>query len=115
MIDWSNHLVYSKGPSFYQKVFAMPAKYISPPAGTKSIGSYEAKTHLPQILRQVQAGQIFEISVRGQAVARLVPAVALAQQRESASSKMREFMRVQISVSAGAGMDLREMLEDGRA
>lgn len=93
----------------------MSAKSISPPAGTKSIGSYEAKTHLPQLLRQVQAGQTFEISVRGQAVARLVPAVAPAQRRESAASKMREFMQAQRETSAGAGMDLREILEDGRA
>jgi antitoxin (DNA-binding transcriptional repressor) of toxin-antitoxin stability system len=67
------------------------------------------------VCRQVQAGQTFEISVRGQAVARLGPAVAPAQRRESAGSKMREFMQAQRELGAGAGMDLREMLEDGRA
>ena len=97
------------------KAFAMPSKPSSSASSPKSIGSYEAKTHLPHLLRQVQAGQTFEISVRGQAVARLVPAVAPAQRRESAASKMREFMQAQRAASAGAGMDLREMLEDGRA
>jgi hypothetical protein len=97
------------------KAFAMPAKPSSPPASPKSIGSYEAKTHLPHLLRQVQAGETFEISVRGQAVARLVPAVAPAQRRESAGSKMREFMQAQRELGAGADIDLREMLEDGRA
>ena len=93
----------------------MQSKTISPPASPKTIDSSEAKTHLPHLLREVQAGQTFEISVRGQAVARLVPAVAPAQRRESAGSKMREFMLAQREASAGAGMDLREMLEDGRA
>jgi prevent-host-death family protein len=100
------------------KTFAMSAKStksISLSTGPKSIGSYEAKTHLPLLLRQVQAGQSFEISVRGQAVARLVPAQLPAQQRESAAARMREFMQAQREAQVGAGLDLQHMIEDGRA
>ncbi len=43
---------------------------------TQTVGSYEAKTRLPQLLREVQAGQVYEISIRGQTVARLAPAGA---------------------------------------
>ena len=37
------------------------------------IGAYEAKTRLPELLRQVKAGKRFTITNRGQAVADLVP------------------------------------------
>jgi prevent-host-death family protein len=37
------------------------------------IGAYEAKTHLPRILREVAAGQSFTITVRGKPVAELKP------------------------------------------
>lgn len=38
------------------------------------IGAYEAKTRLPELLREVQAGRSYVITVRGRAVAELVPA-----------------------------------------
>jgi prevent-host-death family protein len=37
------------------------------------IGSYEAKTKLPELLREVQAGQCFTITLRGKPVAIPVP------------------------------------------
>ena len=81
----------------------------------QSVGSYEAKTHLPELLRQVQSGQIFEISVRGHAVARLIPATSPQEQRELAVAKMRAFMQAQRVSCAGAGLDLRELIDEGRA
>lgn len=79
-----------------------------------SVGSYEAKTHLPQLLREVQAGKIFEISVRGHVVARLTSATS-EQQHEMAAAKMREFMHTQQISGVGANMDLRELINEGRA
>lgn len=38
------------------------------------VGSYEAKTKLPELLRGVQAGNRYTITLRGEAVADLVPA-----------------------------------------
>ena len=38
------------------------------------IGSYEAKTKLPELIRGVQAGNHYTITLRGEAVASLVPA-----------------------------------------
>jgi len=81
----------------------------------QSVGSYEAKTRLPELLRQVQAGQVFEISVRGHTVARLSPATSPQQQRESAVAKMREFMQAQCAKKVGAGLNLRELIDEGRA
>jgi prevent-host-death family protein len=37
------------------------------------IGSYEAKTKLPELLRLVQTGKRFTITTRGKAVADLIP------------------------------------------
>jgi len=40
---------------------------------TVTIGSYEAKTHLPRILDEVAAGRTYTITKHGREVARLVP------------------------------------------
>ncbi len=39
----------------------------------KQIGSYDAKTKLPEILRRVEAGESFTITNRGKPVADVVP------------------------------------------
>ncbi|MFT5548094.1 MAG: prevent-host-death family protein [Candidatus Azotimanducaceae bacterium] len=39
----------------------------------KEIGSYEAKTKLPEILRRVEAGETFTITNRGKPIADVVP------------------------------------------
>ena len=39
----------------------------------KKIGSYDAKTKLPEILRRVEAGERFTITNRGKPVADLIP------------------------------------------
>lgn len=39
----------------------------------KSIGAYEAKTHLPRLLDQAAAGETFSITKHGREVARIVP------------------------------------------
>jgi prevent-host-death family protein len=39
----------------------------------KSVGAYEAKTHLPQLLDRVASGEEIQITRNGRPVARLVP------------------------------------------
>jgi prevent-host-death family protein len=39
----------------------------------EEIGSYEAKTKLPEILRRVEAGEAFTITNRGKPIADVVP------------------------------------------
>lgn len=41
----------------------------------KEIGSYDAKTKLPEILRRVEAGESFTITNRGKPVADVVPSI----------------------------------------
>jgi len=40
---------------------------------TKTIGAFEAKTHLSELLERVRRGQVYRISKRGRAVAELRP------------------------------------------
>ena len=40
----------------------------------REVGSYEAKTRLPELLREVEQGETVVITRRGRPVARLVPA-----------------------------------------
>lgn len=39
----------------------------------EEIGSYDAKTKLPEILRRVEAGEAFTITNRGKPIADLIP------------------------------------------
>lgn len=39
----------------------------------ESIGLFEAKTHLSELIERVQAGESFQITKRGQPVAQLTP------------------------------------------
>ena len=40
----------------------------------RSVGSYEAKTHLPRLLSEVEKGGTIIITRRGKPIARIVPA-----------------------------------------
>ena len=44
-----------------------------PTVGTSKVGIFEAKTRLSEIVRLVDQGERFTITVRGRAVANLVP------------------------------------------
>jgi prevent-host-death family protein len=76
------------------------------------VGAYEAKTHLADFLRKVQAGAAYRITQRGKPVADLVPA-ATGQKRSAtrAAARMGEFMRAQPALSE---VDVRALLEEGR-
>ncbi len=79
---------------------------------TRTIGTFEAKTHLSELLEQVAAGESFVITRRGQPVAQLVPAqptlprLTIEQAIEGARS-----LRAQ--VQAGAG-EIRSWIDEGR-
>ena len=74
-----------------------------------SIGAYEAKTHLPRLLDQVERGETVTITKHGRVVARLVP-VASRSTPESVIAALR-IARVGVRL---AGDSVREMVEDGR-
>ncbi|HEC11864.1 MAG TPA: type II toxin-antitoxin system prevent-host-death family antitoxin [Acidiferrobacteraceae bacterium] len=51
----------------------------------KKIGSYDAKTKLPEILRRVEAGEAFTITNRGKPIADLVPSRVGGRQKTEAA------------------------------
>ena len=76
------------------------------------IGSYEAKTKLPELLRQVKTGKSFTITNRGEAVADLVPsAAASTKDKVAAAEKLKAFMRT----DPVRGMNIKALIEEGRA
>jgi len=76
------------------------------------IGSYEAKTKLPELLRQVKAGKSFTITRRGKAIADLVPSESeSSKNRADAVKSMQEFIRSRGRVK---GVNIKELLEEGR-
>ena len=76
------------------------------------IGSYEAKTKLPELLRQVKTGQSFTITNRGEAIADLVPsAAARTKDQAAAATKLLAFMQT----NRVRGVDIKALIEEGRS
>lgn len=80
------------------------------------VGSFEAKTKLPELLRGVQNGNSYTITLRGKAIADLLPAQSNKfSGAAGAVDEMRSFMRAcQATDRDGIG-DLKALIEDGRA
>ncbi len=80
-------------------------------ATSTKIGAYEAKTHLPDLLRKVQAGQHFTITRRGRPVAELTPIrTANSRGRLHAAGCMKAFMKQ----AQPFCVDTKAMSEEGR-
>jgi prevent-host-death family protein len=77
----------------------------------QSVGSYEAKTHLPALLDRVAQGEQITITRHGVPVAMLVPAAGPSRPdvRETirAMAEFRKEHRLD-------GLSIREMIEQGR-
>jgi antitoxin (DNA-binding transcriptional repressor) of toxin-antitoxin stability system len=76
------------------------------------VGSYEAKTKLPELLRGIQAGNRYTITLRGEAVADLVPAEASKRSDAVAAvDDMLSFMQAHRSMD---NLDLKALINEGR-
>lgn len=75
-----------------------------------TVGAYEAKTHLPQLLERVARGERIVITRHGVPVAELAPVggVDLGEQ-EHAIERLKTFRR-----GHQAGGTLRAMIDEGR-
>lgn len=77
------------------------------------IGSYEAKTKLPELLRGVQAGKRYTITLRGEPIADLVPAESgAANDVAAAAEQLRKLM---LSSEPIKGVDIKALINEGRA
>jgi len=60
-----------------------------PTTNSRAIGAFEAKAKLSEILRKVEQGERFTITVRGRAVAHLVPVLTKSNHaREEAVTRL---------------------------
>lgn len=76
------------------------------------VGSYEAKTKLPELLRQVQKGRRFTITNRGEAIAELIPFTGSMNKNQALVTKrLKAFMREE----PVPGVSIKELIEEGRA
>jgi prevent-host-death family protein len=80
-----------------------------------TVGSYEAKTHLPQLLERVEHGETITITRHGKPVARLVPAVAITPRPAAADAvaAMAKFQR-QEGPTLGGKITIRDLINEGR-
>lgn len=77
----------------------------------RSIGAYEAKTHLPRLLDEVAGGERITITKHGVPVAVLVPPDAsFRQDPEAVLRWMRDFRKGHRL----DGVTIRELIDDGR-
>ena len=75
------------------------------------VGSYEAKTHLPALLKRVAKGEEITITKHGAPIAKLVPAPA--EEKRDIQRLIDELctFRDQHPLK---GLSLRKMIEEGR-
>ena len=76
----------------------------------EKVGSYDAKTKLPEILRRVESGESFTITNRGKPVADLIPSRSTDRLKaESAINNILKAKKHKLSDSL-----LNELKEEGR-
>jgi prevent-host-death family protein len=77
----------------------------------KTVGAFEAKTHLNELLARVTRGETIRITRRGIPVAKLVPAA------EGEQKDLRELVREIREIRKGAslkGVSIRKLIDEGR-
>lgn len=77
----------------------------------ETVGSFEAKTHLAQLLERVAEGEEFLITKHGKPVARLVPTTVKPKPDVRAAVEAMKQLRKGRTLG---GLSIREMIEEGR-
>jgi prevent-host-death family protein len=77
----------------------------------ETVGSYEAKTHLPNLLRRAARGEKITITKHGVPVAMLVPADAT--NKQNAKEVIEEIKRLRKGRRL-RGVTIRQLIEEGR-
>ena len=81
-----------------------------------TVGSFEAKTKLAELLDRVEAGESITITRRGKPVAMLVPAAADEAERARKRALIEEIRRKRVGWDRGAkpGTTIAELIKAGR-
>jgi len=78
----------------------------------ETVGAYEAKTHLSQLLDRVARGEEIQITRNGRPVARLVPEPA--EEAADVRSLIAEIKEFRKGRKLGDGVTIRDLIEEGR-
>jgi prevent-host-death family protein len=76
----------------------------------RSVGAYEAKTHLSRLLEEVERGETIEITKHGVPIAILSPVV---RDREDRRAVLDELLAFRREHPLGE-ITIRELIDDGR-
>jgi prevent-host-death family protein len=76
----------------------------------KTVGTFEAKTHLSTLLEQVEGGEEITITKRGKAVARLVPMGVSRRRVEETVARLKAFRKGRRL----SGPSPKALIEEGR-
>jgi prevent-host-death family protein len=77
----------------------------------KSVGAYEAKTHLPRLLGKVARGERFTITRNGTPVALLIPAAR--EEKRDVGEVIEAIKRFRRGRKL-RGLSIRDMIREGR-
>ena len=75
------------------------------------IGAFEAKTHLSNLLDQVERGETITITRHGRPVARLIPIAG--SSRDERRRAIAELKQLRAGQTLG-GLSVRELIDEGR-
>jgi prevent-host-death family protein len=77
-----------------------------------SVGSYEAKTHLPELLERVARGEKILITRHGRPTAMLVPAPV--ERKHDVREVIRQMKALRQGNILGGGLSIRDLIDEGR-
>jgi len=79
----------------------------------ETVGSFEAKTYLPQLLERVAKGEEFTITKHGKPVARLVP-TQTAKPKSNVRAAVEAMKQFRKGRTLGEGLTIRDLIQEGR-
>lgn len=80
----------------------------------RTVGAYEAKTHLPRLLDEVARGATITITKHGVPVAMLVPTPEARRQNAAEAIDAWRKYRKAHNITLGPGLTIRQLIEEGR-
>ena len=80
--------------------------------GGNTVGAYEAKTHLSELLEKVEAGEEITITKHGAPVAKLVP-VKKEVRKEERVAAIDRIQKLATGLSLG-GLKVKDLIRKGR-